>query len=135
MPRAVRASLWLLVGGFAAGLVVAPFDPRPWPKWTAVPDPIAAVVTGFALIGVLVFIALRTYQGNNWARWVQLIGFLAAIPSFLRDAGARFGAAPVVSFIYVVLFASELAGVALLFTPVANRWYRRSLGDGDTRTR
>ncbi|HEY4341748.1 MAG TPA: hypothetical protein VGM97_17525 [Steroidobacteraceae bacterium] len=125
MPPAVRSSFWLLVAGFVAGVAVAPFDPRPWPKWRDIPDPMAAVVTGLLLVGILIFIALRTYQGRNWARWVQLILLLAAVPSFLRDAGARLAVAPVVGFIDMLLFAAEVVCIGLLFTPTANRWYHR----------
>jgi hypothetical protein len=126
MPRLVRTSLWLLIGGFAVGLALTPFDPRPWP---ALPDRstlITAIVLGIAILWLLLFIAWQTYQGRNWARWVQLITQVAATPSFVRDLGAHVGTAPIISCIYAVVFITEAAAVLLLFTPPANLWYHQS---------
>lgn len=124
MPRPVRASLWLLVCGYVLGLALSPFDPRPWPRipdrWTFV----VALLLGALILWLIVFIALRTYQGRNWARWVQLVTQVAAIPSFVRDLGLHFGAAPIVSSCYALIFMAEVLAVSLLFTPVANQWYR-----------
>ncbi len=110
MPRPVRVSLWLLVCGYVLGLaLVAVRTPGPGPesrtsgrlswRWSWAP----------AAIWLLVFIALRTYQGRNWARWIQLVTQVAAIPSFVRISGCTFGAAPIVSSCYALIFVAEVA--------------------------
>jgi hypothetical protein len=125
MPRVVRASLWLLIAGYLVGLAVTPFDPRPRPRIPDTTTLITAIVLGIAIVWLIVFFALRTYQGRNWARWVQLTTLVAATPSFIRDTSAQFGIAPAVGSIHVLLFITGAVSVALLFTPTANLWYRQ----------
>ena len=132
MPRAVRGSLWLLIGGYLVGLAVTPFDPRPWPKVPDTSTLVTAIVLGITIVWGIMFITMRTYQGRTWARWVQLIALLAATPSFIRDTGAQFGTAPAVSSIRAVLFVMGAVSVALLFTPTANLWYRQLSTRGAT---
>jgi hypothetical protein len=124
MPRVARVSLWLLIAGYLVELAVTPFDPRPWPTFTDTRALITAIVLGIAIIWVITFIALRTYQGRTWARWVQLITLVGATPSFVREVDAQFGIAPVVCSIHILLFVTGAVSVALLFTPTASVWYR-----------
>jgi hypothetical protein len=129
MPRPVRASLWLLIGGYLVGLAIASFDAGQWARTPDRQTLITAIIVGIAIVWLIVFVALRTYQGRNWARWVQLITQVAAFPSFIREIGALFGIAPVVSSVYALLFATQAVSVALLFTPTASLWYRQLSAD------
>ena len=61
MPPLVRTSLWLLIGGFAVGLALTPFDPRPWP---ALPDR-STLVTAIVL-GIAILWLLFTPPANLW---------------------------------------------------------------------
>ena len=123
MPRPVRLSLILLLGGYLLGLALSPFDPRPWPKLPDRSTFIIALLLGAALVWLILFIAMRAYQGRNWARWVQLVSQVAAMPSFVTHLGPQMGAAPLVSSLYALIFVAEVVSVALLFTPAASHWY------------
>jgi hypothetical protein len=126
MPRSVRLSLWLFLGGVALGFAMFPFDPRQWPPRPEAPVLIIAIFLGAALFGALAFVALRTYQGRNWARWVQLVLTVAALPGAIRDAIAHLGGAPVITTIYAAIFCAEIVAVALLFTRTSSLWYRHA---------
>jgi hypothetical protein len=126
MPRSVRLSLWLFLGGVAVGFAMIPFDPRPWPPRPEAPVFITAVFLGAALFGALAFVAVRTYQGRNWARWVQLVLAIAALPGAIRDALAHLGGAPLSTTIYAAIFCAESVAVALLFTRSSSLWYRHA---------
>jgi len=63
VPRTVRASLWLLIGGYVVGLALSPFDPRPWPR---VPDKSTLIIAGILGIGIIwgiVFICIPGVPG------------------------------------------------------------------------
>jgi hypothetical protein len=126
MPRSVRLSLWLFLGGVALGFAMIPFDPRPWPPRPEAPVFITAIFLGAALFGALAFVALRTYQGRDWARWVQLVLAVVALPGAIRDAVAHLAGAPVITTIYAAIFCAEIVAVALLFTRAASLWYRHA---------
>jgi hypothetical protein len=75
MPVSVRASIWLLIGTYALGMVVALFDRRPLPRFPGDEDHFvfAAALAGTALIAILVgalylFIVREMTRGKNWAR-------------------------------------------------------------------
>jgi len=53
MPRSVRLSLWLFLGGVALGFAMIPFDARPWPPGPEAPVFIMAIFLGVALFGAL----------------------------------------------------------------------------------
>jgi len=130
VPRTVRASLWLLIGGYVVGLALSPFDPRPWPR---VPDKSTLIIAGILGIGIIwgiVFIASQAYRGRRWARWILLIAQVAAIPGSIKDIHAHFGTAPAVSSVYILVFFAELVSVGLLFTPSANLWYYETDDNG-----
>ena len=124
MPRTVRVSLWLLLAGIAAGFALAPFEPTPWPATPPMPVLIATIVLGAALLGALAFVALRTYQGRNWARWLQLALLVVVLPGAARHLLDDLGSAPAVTSIHAAILCAQIASVALLFTPTSNSWYR-----------
>ena len=124
MPRTVRVSLWLLLAGVAAGFALAPFEPTPWPATPPMPVLIATIVLGAALFGALAFVALRTYQGRNWARWLQLALLAVVLPGAVRHLLEELGSAPAVTLIHAAILCAQIASVALLFTPTSNSWYR-----------
>jgi len=128
MPRSVRVSLWLFLGSVAVSFAVIPFDPGPWPPRPEIPVLIATILVGAVVFGGIASVAFRSYQGRNWARWVQLALTVAAFPAAIRDALSHLGDSPVVTTIHAAIFCTTIAAVALLFTPTSSVWYRRGSG-------
>jgi hypothetical protein len=126
MPNSVRLSLWLFLAGVAVSFAMIPFDPGPWPPRPEIPVLIPAVLLGAVVFGGMAFVALRTYQGRNWARWVQVILTVAALPAATRDTAAHLGASPAVTTIHAAIFCTTIVAAVLLFTPTSNLWYRRA---------
>lgn len=127
MPRAVLISMWLFLGGIAAGFVLNRFEPTTrWPNTPSVPVLIAAIVLAVAAVCALAFIALRTYQGRNWARWTQLFLLVVGLPEAIWQLLGQVAVAPIMTSFEAVVLCSQIVAVAFLFTPTSNLWYRRA---------
>lgn len=128
MPPSVRASLWLFLADMAVSFAIIPFDPMQWPPRPATPVLVATILVGLSFFGALAFVALRTYQGRNWARWIQLVLIVLPLPRSIRDAAVHLGDATVFDTIHAALYCTAIIAVALLFTPTSNSWYRHASG-------
>jgi hypothetical protein len=125
MPKTVRASLWLLIGSFLATPVVGVINPTPFP---GLPDGSVPFVVVFVLfLGLMVLVAVMAYRQRNWARWVHSVMFVFGPIVSVPVQMEMFSTSPATSLLGLMLYAAQLASVALLFAPQSNAWYSASV--------
>jgi formate-dependent nitrite reductase membrane component NrfD len=134
-PNSVQTSLWIFVVITVIPLLVGVFDlSNPTPMGDAAAaysyGIMFLVVIGVPYYGLLAFLALMTYRGRNWARWIH--SALLVISIVVGIVGLTKGASQSTSTLRgvgsLLLHAAAAACVVLLFTRKANAWYS---GDGD----
>jgi hypothetical protein len=123
MPKTVRISLWLLVGSVVASPLITIMDPAPLPKLPTATWQI--VLMTILSIGLALFLAVMTYRGRNWARWVHAFIFVfGSLLAFLFLAQSQESSTShVISSLDAIVYAAEVISVALLFVRESNAWY------------
>jgi hypothetical protein len=127
-PAVIRYGAWLLwaetligLPGFISAIL------KPPPEVATGITHIVFIVTMTITFGILMLFTWFTWmawKGRNWARIVHLVFMLLGLAFAYWAVRLMFGKSTydgVVSVLQNVMYA---VGVALLFTPAANRWYR-----------
>jgi hypothetical protein len=121
MPRAIRASLWLLVGSYVAGPLVTIMDPAALPKLPPITWQI--VLMSLLSFGLALFLAVMTYRRRNWARWAHALffvcGSLLALPAQMQERSISLA----IPSLHLLVYVAEVISVALLFVRASNAWY------------
>jgi hypothetical protein len=131
-PRTVVRAVWLLwiaIGVNFVGSLIESLLPNP--------DLSIGQSLTFALIGFAVAVAIYSWlitaawRGRAWSRIVQVVLLLLSFATnyFLSEMDPELYDIPMyVSAIYLAGTLIEIAGLALLFSPGVNAWYRAMRG-------
>jgi hypothetical protein len=125
VTRAVRL-LWLTLAlSFAGSIVSMVFAPA-----SEMPQ---SLLIGWLAVGWLVGLLIAWWllsslgKGKNWARIVQLVFFVFSVLSstvMFATPEAAAAVTPLAWLLYAIQMALNLWGIILLFSSVANSWFR-----------
>jgi hypothetical protein len=130
MPASVRTSILLLSGAYIVGMAVALFDRRPLPRFPGDEDHFvfAAALGGSGLVVILfgalfLFIVQAVTRARNWARLALAAQLVLGAP-YVFELPGNFAGVAAFPRIDACLWVIQCIGVALLFSPTSNQWYR-----------
>ncbi len=139
-PPNVTLGIRVLWAELALGLVTLGVDgftaPAEDPDENAWLVNVAALVFTLAVSGVMALFTWYAWRGRNWARIVHLVvltfGLLTTLFALVVSKWLLPDLAAIRAEFLDVYYAGQtllnVAGVLLLFTPSANRWYREIRG-------
>jgi hypothetical protein len=122
-PLSVKRGILLLWISFAFGLLNTGWGFYTEPQdavWT-----IVLLVVAIAIFGLCALVIRKISQRRNWARVLYLIlaiiSYSILIYSYLSLEDAQTDI--IVTLLETAAMFTDIAGVALIFTPSANRWF------------